>query len=856
MPLVNIRRVSSRLAVLSLAALSMLLTVEWTPVRSAGIQITPLDDYEQWQDARSQKESTAASAFRLPPGFQITMVRSARQDEDSWISLRFDPQGRLIVAKEKKGLLRFTLSADNQSVVRSDLINDTLPEVRGLVFVGNDLFANVNNHNQKPRTMEAGLYRLRSAKADGVFDEVKLMGPPTRTGGHGRNDITLGPDGMIYMMHGDSVSVPSGALRLPPPADGLLPGDDRTHGHLIRTDVDGKRWEVVAHGLRNPFGIAFNADGEAFTYDADAEHDMGSPWYRPTRLRHLVSGADYGWRNVTGSWPPYYPDHADEPPNTFDIGKGSPTALEFGTRSHFPERYRKALFILDWTYGRIIAAHLTPEGASYSVEAETFLRGRPANVTDLDFGPDGALYFVTGGRGTQSGLYRVAYTNNHAVASTTETKNIPQDIAAANARALRRSLEVFHHGPVPDAIDAIWPHLNHADPWIQHAARVAIEHQPLLDWQDRALTETDATRAWAALLSLARVGKPAVVPSVLVRALSLDWRLAADKPAALRVIELCLQRIEKPDPRLAVETLTALDRAFPRADDAVNRELAQLLCGLGAGGMPPRIMPLIDRAQSQEERMHYLFLLRNVKDGWTPELRRRYFVELARMDRYRGGAGLPKFIAQIRNEALAATPTGEKIAMQNILDASGSSHTEEPVAPRPFVKHWTVAELEAGAADTGKRDMERGRRMFHAAMCGRCHTFGAEGRPFGPDLTHLAGRFSRPDLLTAINEPSREVSEGVRNVIITTKDGETHTGQVVMEGDYRSTTLKLATDPAQPFKFIEIPKADILSHRESEASPMPEGLLDSLSREEILDLLAWLQGGGDRRRVIDARAID
>ena len=58
---------------------------------------------------------------------------------------------------------------------------------------------------------------------------------------------------------------------------------------------DGSEKEIFCAGLRNPYGIAFNADGEAFTYDADAEFDMGTPWYRPTKVKHLTSGADFGY---------------------------------------------------------------------------------------------------------------------------------------------------------------------------------------------------------------------------------------------------------------------------------------------------------------------------------------------------------------------------------------------------------------------------------------------------------------------------------------------------------------------------------------------------------------------------------
>ena len=97
------------------------------------------------------------------------------------------------------------------------------------------------------------------------------------------------------------------------------------------------------------------------------------------------------------------------------------------------------LFILDWTYGRILAVHLLPRGAGYRAAAETFLKGRPLNVTDLAVGPDGALYLVTGGRKTQSALYRIAYTgaDSRRAAACRSTsgpaRNTPQAVAGDSA---------------------------------------------------------------------------------------------------------------------------------------------------------------------------------------------------------------------------------------------------------------------------------------------------------------------------------------------------------------------------------------------------------------------------------------
>ncbi len=124
---------------------------------------------------------------------------------------------------------------------------------------------------------------------------------------------------------------------------------------------DGSDIELVATGFRNEYDIAFNQQGELFTYDADMEWDVGTPWYRPTRINHVISGGEFGWRNGTGKWPEYYPDSFGAAVN---IGPGSPTGICFGYGTKFPKKYQDALFICDWSYGNIHAVHLSPEGST------------------------------------------------------------------------------------------------------------------------------------------------------------------------------------------------------------------------------------------------------------------------------------------------------------------------------------------------------------------------------------------------------------------------------------------------------------------------------------------------------------
>ncbi|MCP4812502.1 MAG: heme-binding protein, partial [Planctomycetaceae bacterium] len=272
----------------------------------------------------------------------------------------------------------------------------------------------------------------------------------------------------------------------------LAPG-----GWICQVSPDGKDWTVVSTGYRNQYDMAFNADGELFTYDADMEWDMGMPWYRPTRFIHATSGSELGWRSGTGKWPAYYEDSLD---SVLEMGPGSPTGVLFGTGARFPARYQRACFLLDWTYSTIHAMHLEPNGASYKATKEDFVVGGPMAVTDAVIGLDGAMYFVVGGRRSQSALYRVTYEGDESTS--------PADLGnkkGAEARALRKRLEQMHVGQAVD-YDLIFDHLGNTDRYIRYAARIALEQQPVAQWRGRALGAKDSMACVVAMIALARQG--------------------------------------------------------------------------------------------------------------------------------------------------------------------------------------------------------------------------------------------------------------------------------------------------------------------------------------------------------------
>jgi putative heme-binding domain-containing protein len=274
-------------------------------------------------------------------------------------------------------------------------------------------------------------------------------------------------------------------------------------------------------------------------------------------------------------------------------------------------------------------------------------------------------------------------------------------------------------------------------------------------------------------------------------------------------------------------------------------QLSLALAQLGADDFVAETLPLLRAAKEQREQMHYLFVLRNVATGWTPAARRIYFEALALTRHYVGGEGMPGFLERTRKEALAAVPEeGEREQLAALL-ARDPAAAEEPNPPRSFVRKWSVGDaLTATQALAGEPKLDRGAALFTAASCSKCHRLGSTGTPVGPDLTGVSSRFGRRDLLESIIEPSKVIAENYRSVVIVTKDGKTYVGRPVLGGDFRSQKLRLAVDPQRPLETTEIDKRTIESEEVSPVSWMPEGLLDTLSAEEIRDLLAFIEAGG------------
>ena len=658
----------------------------------------------------------------------------------------------------------------------------------------------------------------------------------------------------------------------------LAPG-----GYVASTDPAGKTWEIWSAGYRNAYDFAFNADGELFAYDADMEWDFGTPWYRPTRVNHATSGSELGWRSGTAKWPASY---ADSLPALVDIGPGSPVGACFGYTARFPAAYQRALYVCDWTFGTMYAIHLEPSGSTYKAVKEEFVSRTPLPLTDVVIGRDGAMYFAVGGRGGQSELYRVRYVGGEP----TDPVDARDERHAADRR-LRRELETLHRradDPAAAVAQAL-PALASPDRFLRYAARVALEHQPLELWQSQALLAAGPRARIEGAIAVARQALPAAQAGVLAALDAIDQSDLSEQDllALVRAYQLALIRLGPPSAEAAAAIATRFGPLFPAGAFDLDRELSALLVAVRAPGIAAKLVELlaapsgsaggtnlapdendlrklIERNQgygsavraSLEKRsdllqIHYAYVLRTLRDEpgsrmWSPADRKGYYEWFPRAREWAGGSSFRKFLANIEAESLAGLSDTEKLAFETL-------GIRKPYVPPPLPsplgpgRKWSVSDVmgvaEQGLAN-GSRNYEAGRRAYAAARCVVCHRFGEDGGATGPDLTQAGGRFQVKDLVEAIIEPSRVVSDQYKASIVQTAEGKVVSGRIVAEDE---ASITIVTDPEDATKLARIARSDIEEITSSSTSLMPAGLLDQLSEQEVLDLLAYTLSRGNHK---------
>lgn len=899
-----------------------------------------------------------APRFTAPDGFTVEEVYPADK-AGTIVTLTFDSGGQLVVSRERGPIVRLRDTNGDGVFDAEEVVSDKVTNCQGLLFDGPDLYA-VGQGPEGP-----GLYRVRDTDGDGAGDVVETVTRSTaEMQEHGPHAVIFGPDGYLYWMLGNHTGiVPSFAPSSPHRGwrEGQLLDaytDARGHAAAIRAPggfvvrLDPSRadaeWEMVAGGFRNAYDHAFNLAGELFTFDSDMEWDIDLPWYRPVRTNHVVPGGEYGWRTGSGKWPSYYPDSL---PGLSEIGRGSPVGVVFYQAQTYPARYRDAFLIADWSRGRILAGFQTLDGATYAEEQTDFVLGTPMNVTDLDVGPDGLVYFSKGGRNTEGGLYRVLYGNatpsvtapegtpieralsqsqprsafgraaiarardeagstwasglRDVVSSRTDDASrrvralellqvtgAPFDVAAltalstdtaADVRAaatyylglhateasrqaiiarlrddsafvrrraaealVRTGIEPASFAPVDPAADLL-PLLGDADRFVRYAAREALERTNRNRWREAAMAVSTFPAAVDAQLALVNTQTTLTqIRPLLDRQLALLEAGVPDDqlPAFLRVIHLTMMRDEGVSYAEVYSSIAArLLARYPMASGAANREIATTLAYIGtAEAIPAIVQHMTAPGTDRLDQIHDMYVLRTIEEGWQPAEREAvigWFTKVQDED-WKGGASFIGFMQNMWNDFAAGLSPDERAEANALLPSLQPqfSSTGTLVRPGNDVAAFSEQELTEyllwdPMAYTG--DAERGRASYEKGTCSACHRFGEIGTAAGPDLTDVARRFKRADLLEAILHPSKTVSDQWAAVRIVTTDDQVMVGTIATESATSLTVVPMAAAP------VTIPKGQIASRTAATVSPMPEGLLNAMTLREIADLFAFLE---------------
>lgn len=823
------------------------------------------------------QDVTPASEIKTLPGFRVELIHAVdRKSEGSWVALTVDPRGRILAADQYGGLFRVTPPPVGRSeAAQVEKLKADISGAHGLLHAFDSLYVMVN---EKPNT--AGLYRLRDTKGTGEFDEKMLLREIHGQGEHGVHSLTLAPDGRsLYIACGNDTANPgfqhtraagplAEDLAVPRINRGASFSDARPHAFTARVSPDGSRFELLVSGMRNHFDLAFNALGDLFTYDSDMEWDAGTPWYRPTRIYQVPSGGDYGFRESSGKLQGYCEDIA---PPLCEVGPGSPTGMTSGLGAAFPAKYQHALYACDWTYGTLYAVHLTPQGAGYAAKLEEFLSAKPLPLTDVVIGKDGAMYLAIGGRRVQSALYRVSYHGPESTAPAPPPTEKPE-------HRLRVELEKLHEeGAGPEAVEKAWPHLGHPDRFVRHAARVAIERQPVQLWAERAVPQAEPWAVIENAIALARRGGKDHQAALLGRLNGLDFTQldTAQQLALVRAYQISAARAGTPAEEARAATVARLEMLYPAKGNDLNRELAIALVALDSPTVVAKTLALMKVARDEPvawlsadllarndsyganflrtgparpnvQQIAYVHTLRHARSGWTPELRREFFAWFLTTRQWQGGNQFRGFLDQIRADTLANVADAEERKVLNDLSTLKSLDANPvPIRPpRGPGKHYTAADLPTFAPDALKnRDFTRGRELYIAAACQACHRLGNDGGGIGPDLTGAANRYTLRDLLENIVEPSKVISDQYESTILELKDGRTIVGRVSAE---EGGILQVVTDPSAPNRTTDVHKSEVKTRQVSPVSLMPPGLIDSMNRNEVLELAAYILSGGQR----------
>jgi len=439
----------------------------------------------------------------------------------------------------------------------------------------------------------------------------------------------------------------------------------------------------------------------------------------------------------------------------------------------------------------------------------------------------------------------------------------------------------------------IYALLRSGDRFVRYSGRVALEHTPRAEWTTMVMAETNVTALTEGLLALANTAPEAQAQSelrpVFEKLVSLMQRTSLtpdEKIRVLRAFEVAVSQSPSGiDADLKKQVHAALIKQFPATAPAgtwvgctnrtlaaaqcsqflLTHHLAKVLAHTGESDVIGKILAVMPKGdEDQPGQIDYMYSLRVIDAGWTSAQKEQAIDWFAKASKWRGGstfagqvnnifdATIDSFSEDEKQVAYKAAPLFAPITEETAAalaaapnpaaggPGGGGRGRGGPSAPLDRQERYDNLVFPRGggpgslAGRGGAPNPTDGERVFRET-CAQCHRFGTLGKDYAPDLTKVADRMPRRDILRSIFFPHEKVDPKYVTTVIATKDGKTLRGLVV--GDTGATvSLKTATD-AEP---IAIAKTQIAKRTTEPTSIMPADIADQVTDNGVRDVTAYV----------------
>jgi putative heme-binding domain-containing protein len=517
-------------------------------------------------------------------------------------------------------------------------------------------------------------------------------------------------------------------------------------------------------------------------------------------------------------------------------------------------------------------------GASPSTELLTAL------VKDRVPDVRAAAVYVAGAQGTDAA-------RPIAVAALKDSNPFVQRRAAEAVVRLGLSASRPSFAPIAD----VYALLRSPDRFVRYSGRLALEHTPRADWIKLVMAETNVVALTEGLLALANTAPEQQAGTemrpIFEKLVSLMQRqnlTPAEKIRVLRTFEVAASQLPAPvDPEIKKQVHAALIRQLPATPPAGNwiectngtgaearcanyllvHHLAKVLAYTGEPDVIGRILAIVPKGEEdQPGQIDLMYSLRVLDTGWTKEQKQQVIDWYAKASNWRGGStfaghvnnifdatidvftedekqvaykAVPLF-APIIEEPAAAAATPAPGAAGPGRGGRGGGRGRGPSVPLDRQERYDNLVFPRGggpgslAGRGGAPNATAGERVFRD-VCAQCHRFGTIGSDYAPDLTKVADRLPRRDILRSVFFPNEQVDPKFATTVLALKDGTSVRGLVVSE-TAQQLVLKTATD-AEP---TTVPKAQIAKRATERTSIMPEDLPDKVTDAGVRDVTAYI----------------